>query len=187
MTCFLNMKNNIGTVCPHNVFWTKAIQDENKLLKRTNCLSQLHYHRLKQGYQWGERAQPLKPGSRLHTGQHQVCKTASTWGEREEVHISFYLEAWPRPSSSMVLFGFPVNWFHNGSCLLPPACCLVKQFGCCRSWKCSWVVLKAPAFHLCGSWAHFLSRISKLLGGPWKRFCEDCGVWMQRHLLNNAS
>lgn len=121
MTCFLNMKNNIRTVCPHNVFWTKAIQDEDKLLRRTNCLRQLHYHRSKQGYQWGERAQQLKPGSRLHTGQHQVCKAASTYGEREEVPISFYLEAWPRLSSSMVLFGFPVNWFHNASCLLPAA------------------------------------------------------------------
>lgn len=55
MTCFLNMKNEIGTVCPHNVFWTKAIQDEDKLLKRTNHFSQLHYHWFKQGYWWGER------------------------------------------------------------------------------------------------------------------------------------
>lgn len=36
MAYFLNMKNKIGTVCPPSIFWSKAIHDEYKLLKRIN-------------------------------------------------------------------------------------------------------------------------------------------------------
>lgn len=121
MACFLNIRSKIGTVCPHNVFWTKAIQDEDKLLKRINRFSQLHYHWLKQGYQWGERVQQFKPWNRLHTDQPWGCETASIVSGEEGSTYFILL----RSLDQTLLFDGPIwapmNWFHNASCLPPAA------------------------------------------------------------------
>ena len=142
---FLNMRNKIRTVCPHNVFWTNQFKTKTRFLREWTALVNCIATDLSKDPSEEKRAQQFKSWNHLHTDHHWVYETASiVSGEGGSTYFLLL-----RSLDQTLLFDGLI-WVSGKlvlQCLLPPVCCLVKQFGWC-CWKCSWVSFKGTCLPL---------------------------------------